>query len=415
MALSEFDGNPNCTEKDEIRKGSISNLKRKVVLIRFLSRSKLIDSRTRAEKLHPDLVNLKNSRNGSSHKANVKESSFEYLPVLSTMDRETVSDSCHAQDEKIRRAYINPIPEFQFQDPADPRLELFGRRGSTEQVVIPSLSLGQTHVSRVCYDWKRPSLCEINLPTEPRVNLCTERLELELGKLLAVERKNSRKWPDTLPQVDKLLVHINGWPDLKPYNMFGTTAFRSQPHWGDNGGEKHILQVDDLGHDYSVISPNSVLLAPPSHNNASSEDGDGDKQPPPNRSPPYGVASSRPEGQLCFPSLAKICLFLGAEVCVAAPLIRYNTGTSLSEDARTLLFAAKLLGFVGFLLCFGACIVQRSRRASRLMTAMGCAATVCGFLSISGTLFPEKLMLWLIGALCVLPISAIPFSFKRSV
>ncbi|ESR56143.1 hypothetical protein CICLE_v10019807mg [Citrus x clementina] len=407
---AEDDGNPNCTEKDEIRKGSISDLKRKVVRIGFLSWSKLIDSRTRAEKLHTDLVNLKNSRNGSSHKANCKESSFENLPVLSTMDRETVSDSCHAQDEKIRMAYINPIPEFQFQDPADPRLELLFL-----QVEIPSLSLGQTHVSRVWYDWKRPSLSEMNLPTEPRVNLCTERLELELGKLLAVERKNSRKWPDTLPQVDKLLVHVNGWPDLKPYNMFGTTAFRSQPHWGDNGGEKHILQVDDLSHDYSVISPNSVRLAPPSHSNASSEDGDGDKQPPPNRSPPYGVASSRPEGQLCFPSLAKICLFLGAEVCVAAPLIRYNTGTSLSEDARTLLFAAKLLGFVGFLLCFGACIVQRSRRASRLMTAMGCAATVCGFLSISGTLFPEKLMLWLIGALCVLPISAIPFSFKRSV
>ncbi|ESR38664.1 hypothetical protein CICLE_v10025580mg [Citrus x clementina] len=412
---AEDDENPNCTEKDEIRKASISYHQPKTVRIGFPSRwwEKLIDRPTRAEKFRKYIVNLKNSRNGSSHEANVKESSFENFLVLPRMDRETVSDSCHAQDEKIRRASINPISDS--QDPADPRLELFGRRASVEQVVIPSLSLRPTHVSRIWYDWESPSLCEINLPTEPRVNVCTERLELELDKPLVLKWKNSRKWPDTLPQVDKLLAHINGWPDLKPYNMFGTTAFRSQPHWGDNGGEKHILQVDDLSHDYSVISPNSVRLASPSHNNASSEDGDGDKQPPPNRSPSDRVASSRSEGQLCFPSLAKICLFLGAEVCVAAPLIRCSTGTSLSEDARTLLFVGKLLGFVGFLLCLGACIVQRSHRASRLMAAMGCAATVCGFLSILGILFPENLMLWLIGALCVLPIAAIPFAFKRSV
>lgn len=144
------------------------------------------------------------------------------------MDRETVSDSCHAQDEKIRTAPINPISDF--QDPAG--------RASIEQVVILSLSLRSAHVSRIWYDWESPSLCGINLPTEPRADVRTERLELALDKPLAVKWKNSRKWPDTLPQVEKLLAQINGWPDLKPYNMFGTTAFRSQPHWGDNGGEK---------------------------------------------------------------------------------------------------------------------------------------------------------------------------------
>lgn len=135
----------------------------------------------------------------------------------------------------------------------------------------------------------------------------------------------------------------------------------------------------------------------------SSNVGDGDKQPLP------------PRRQLCFPSLAIICLFLGPEVCLAAPQIRYNTGASLSEDAKTLLFVAKLLGFTGFLLCLGAYIVQRIRRASRLMTAVGCVSTICGFLSILGMLFPENLMLWRVGALCVLPICAIPFAFERSV
>ncbi|KAL9436858.1 hypothetical protein AB3S75_022830 [Citrus x aurantiifolia] len=111
------------------------------------------------------IEDLKTSRNGSSHEANVKESSYENFPLLWRMDR---------------------------------------------------------------------------------VNVYTELLELELDRPLAVKWKNSRKWPDTLPQVDKLLAHINGWPDLKPYNMFGTTAFRSQPHWGDNGGEKHILPGEDI-------------------------------------------------------------------------------------------------------------------------------------------------------------------------
>ncbi|KAL9436856.1 hypothetical protein AB3S75_022829 [Citrus x aurantiifolia] len=383
--------NPNCTEKGEIREGSIFDRQPKkasifdrqpkAVGIGFPSRwrEKLIDRPTRAEKLCKFLVNSKKSRNGL-----FRESLYENFPVLSRMDRETVSDSCHGQDEKVRTASINPNSEF--QDPADPRLELIGRRASTEQVVILSLSLRSTHVSRC----GSPSSCETTLPDH--VN--TELLELEL---------------------DKLLAHINGWPDLKPYNMFGTTAFRSQPHWGDNGGEKHILPGDHQSHDYSVISPNSVPLASRSSSCASSKDGDGDKQPPPNRLPPYGVASSQSEGQLCFPSLDMICLFLGAEVCVAAPLIRYKAGTSLSEAAKTLLFVAKILGFAGFLLCLGACVVQRSRRASRMMTAMGCAASFCGFLSILGMLFPENLMIWLIGALCVLPISAIPFAFKRSV
>lgn len=128
-----------------------------------------------------------------------------------------------------------------------------------------------------------------------------------------------------------------------------------------------------------------------------------------NRSPPYGLASPQAEGQLRFPRLDMICLFLGVEVCLAALLILSKAGTSLSEAANTLLFVAKILGFAGFLSCLGACIVQRCRRASRLMSAMGCAASFCGFLSILGTLFTVNLTLWLIGALCVLPIS--PYLF----
>ncbi|ESR56138.1 hypothetical protein CICLE_v10020887mg [Citrus x clementina] len=326
---------------------------------------------------------LKTSRNGSSQKANVKESSYENF------------------GEMIRLMIIAMIiVTFNYY---------IGDFNTSRNGSSINGSLHEANVKESSYE-NFPLLWRMD-----RVNVYTELLEFRLDKPQAVERKNSRKWPDTLPQVDKLLVHVNGWPDLKPYNMFGTTAFRSQPHWGDNGGEKHILPGDHQSHDYSVISPNSVPLASRSSSCASSKDGDGDKQPPPNRSPPYGVASSQSEGQLCFPSLDMICLFLGAEVCVAAPLIRYKAGTSLSEAAKTLLFVAKILGFAGFLLCLGACIVQRSRRASRMMTAMGCAASFCGFLSILGMLFPENLMIWLIGALCVLPISAIPFAFKRSV
>lgn len=149
-------------------------------------RKKLIGRRTRAEEeLHKDPVNwnLKNSRNRSSHEGSVKESSFEVFDVLRRMAREMVSNSYYAQDEKIIRASINPISDF--QDQADPSKELIGR----------------------------PTSLEIHV---------------------------SRSWSDT---VSKILAHYNGRPDQdpKPYNMFGTTALRSQPQWGDNGGEKHVL------------------------------------------------------------------------------------------------------------------------------------------------------------------------------
>ena len=50
---AEDDENPNCTEKDEIRKASISDLQPKTVRIGFPSRwrEKLIDRPTRAENL----------------------------------------------------------------------------------------------------------------------------------------------------------------------------------------------------------------------------------------------------------------------------------------------------------------------------------------------------------------------------
>lgn len=122
-----------------------------------------------------------------------------------------VSNSYYAQDGKIRRASINPISDF--QDQADPSKELI------ERPMVISYLLLRAPCVRVSRSW---SPCETNLPTDVIVNI--ELLELGLDK---------PRWPDR---------------DQKPYNMFG-----------DNGGEKHILQVDHQSHDYSVISPNTFF------------------------------------------------------------------------------------------------------------------------------------------------------------
>lgn len=119
------------------------------------------------------------------------------------------------------------------------------------------------------------------------------------------------------------------------------------------------------------------------------------------------TSSQAPVQVISFASLANICLIASAQVGLAGSVIRFNTGTSLSANAKILLFRAELFGFAGFLSCLGAYIVQHSRRASLLTTVIGCVATGCGLLSILGTQLPENLMLWLTDNLCMLAISAL--------
>lgn len=82
----------------------------------------------------------------------------------------------------------------------------------------------------------------------------------------------------------------------------------------------------------------------------------------------------------------------------------------LYHPMPTHLLFAELFGVVGFILSFGAYISQRRRRASGMMTVMGGVATISGLLTILGTCFPEKAMLWLTAFLCAVAISASPFS-----
>ncbi|KAK9205846.1 hypothetical protein WN943_016116 [Citrus x changshan-huyou] len=81
-------------------------------------------------------------------------------------------------------------------------------------------------------------------------------------------------------------------------------------------------------------------------------------------------------------------------VCLASSEIRYNAGTSLSADANTLLLLAEF--FV----------------ASRDVLPL---ATISNLLSILGTRFPEKAMLWLTAALIAVPIAALPFAVYESI
>lgn len=261
-----------------------------------------------------------------------------------------------------------------------------------------------------------------------------------------VKTKNSRKRPDTLRQefelvklLDKLVAKLWGRISARPdHNMSGKmhsgkhgrndglTAFRSQVQGReqsplDGGTEQHIVQVDYQNQDSAnATASNSGELASQAFYNASSasdnslkvsdppEDRDGDKSPPPYRLRPDKVTSSQaPVQVISFASLANICLIASAQVGLAGSVIRFNTGTALSANAKILLFRAELFGFAGFLSCLVAYIVQHSRRASLLTTVIGCAATGCGLLSILGTQLPENLMLWLTDDLCMLAISAL--------
>ncbi|KAL9436847.1 hypothetical protein AB3S75_022820 [Citrus x aurantiifolia] len=144
---------------------------------------------------------------------------------------------------------------------------------------------------------------------------------------------------------------------------------------------------------------------------------DGDEQPPPDRSLSdleRGVATPA-ERQLNSSSVAQICLPLSCGVCIAPLQIWYNSGTTLSPNAKILLLFVGIFGVAGLLLSFGAYWFQRKRKTSGVMTVMGCVFTICGFLSILGTRFPEKAMIWLTAALWTLPIVASPFALKELV
>ncbi len=220
--------------------------------------------------------------------------------------------------------------------------------------------------------------------------------------------------------------------EMRPANCrrdFGSTAFINWSQSGrqsssNSGCEDCVIQVDHLPHDSAATDGSLELASPALHNTPAASDesvltsallenNDDDGQPPPDRSLfdiERGLAPPQVERRLNPSSLAKICPFVSCEVCLAPSEIRYNAGTSLSANANTLLLFAQLFGVVGFLLSLGAHICQRRRRASVVMTVMGGVATISGLLSILGTRFPEKAMLWLTAALCAMPMSASPFA-----
>ncbi|GAY68931.1 hypothetical protein CUMW_268010 [Citrus unshiu] len=168
----------------------------------------------------------------------------------------------------------------------------------------------------------------------------------------------------------------------------GSTAFRSQPSGGEQSspggsGEDHIIEGRYQGHESSASAGSSDLASPALNNTPSAsdqsvgasalpEDRDDDEQPPPDRSlfdMEPGVAPPA-ERRLNPSSVAQICLPVSC---------------------------------------------GRKHKTSGVMTVMGCVATICGFLSILGTRFPEKAMLWLTAVLWGLPIAASPFALKELV
>ena len=211
-----------------------------------------------------------------------------------------------------------------------------------------------------------------------------------------------------------------------------STAFRSQTSSGEQsspggGGEDHIIEGCYLGHESFATVGSSDLASPALNNTPSASDQsvgasallqnrDGDEQPPPDRSLSdleRGVAPPA-ERQLNPSSVAQICLPLSCGVCIA-PLQIWYAGTSLTPNAKILLLFVGIFGVAGLLLSFGAYWFQRKRKTSGVMTVMGCVFTICGFLSILGTRFPEKAMIWLTAALWTLPIVASPFALKELV
>lgn len=216
--------------------------------------------------------------------------------------------------------------------------------------------------------------------------------------------------------------------DQKPYsNLVGSTAFRSKASCGEQsspGGGDEDLVIE--GNDSAATAGSPEQASPAVNNTPSASDqsvsplalpenrDDGERPPPDGSASNMGTeVNPSAERRLNPASVAKICLLFSCEVSIAPSQIRYNAGTSLSSNANILYLFAELLGVVGFLLCFGAYICQHRGRASVVMTVVGGVATICGLLSILGTRFPEKSMLWCTVALCALPISASPFAVRE--
>lgn len=207
----------------------------------------------------------------------------------------------------------------------------------------------------------------------------------------------------------------------------GSTAFRSKASCGEQsspGGGDEDLVIE--GNDSAATAGSPEQASPAVNNTPSASDqsvsplalpenrDDGERPPPDGSASNMGTeVNPSAERRLNPASVAKICLLFSCEVSIAPSQIRYNAGTSLSSNANILYLFAELLGVVGFLLCFGAYICQHRGRASVVMTVVGGVATICGLLSILGTRFPEKSMLWCTAALCALPISASPFAVRE--
>lgn len=206
-----------------------------------------------------------------------------------------------------------------------------------------------------------------------------------------------------------------------------STAFRSQPSSGERsspgrGSEDPTIEGESFATVGSsdLASPALNNSPPPSDQRVGAsallQNRDGDEQPPPDRSlsdMERGVAPPA-ERRLNPSSVAQICLPLSCGVCIAPSQIWY-AGTSLTPNAKILLLFVEIFGVAGLLLSFGAYWFQRKRKTSGVMTVMGCVFTICSFLSILGTRFPEKAMIWLTAALWTLPIVASPFALKELV
>lgn len=159
----------------------------------------------------------------------------------------------------------------------------------------------------------------------------------------------------------KLWAHINCRPDHDKSGKIhsdkhgrndGLTASISQLRGReqmslDSGSEQHIIQVGYQNQDSATVTVSDPgELASQAFDNVSSasdkslkvsdppEDRDGDKNPPPYRLRPDRVTSSQAQVQpISFASLAKICLIASAQVGLAG-VIWFNSGTSLSANAK---------------------------------------------------------------------------------
>ncbi|KAJ0035778.1 hypothetical protein Pint_25927 [Pistacia integerrima] len=88
--------------------------------------------------------------------------------------------------------------------------------------------------------------------------------------------------------------------------------------------------------------------------------------------------------------------------------------STLSHNSKLLLRSAVVLNVIGFLCCLYSMLLHdRKPGASTILTGVGCATTVYGFLAVMGVVLHDHLMLWVFGGACIASTPAIAIFLKK--